>query len=350
MANLTKYYGYEDYTVHYLYSSLFVNGRYYSSYHYGEVNTVIVPENENSENFRENMIEHPELLDTAKKLYIHPACSFPRSSIGGKYKKCLNAITADAVITPSPYEGSTNLEDNSAVFINEERKKIFITSFYTYNSDYLNAYDRIKSASIGTKLPALCPTFIYPGEVPQEVKNATLLYVGSLRIFYKDSMHIFDWLSYMIPRDKIVFQNTLVRKLNDSNNAPTLELMKSIIDMLNSKDISTREVGLKTLATLNYADYKQSFLLVIKAAYSDLRYNQARTSTAVKYMLKSLGIKSLYRWISFYDRTINKEDYEIFIPLYKYIYKMNDSQFLQEAYNLPFVYIDQDYQVNPRLK
>ena len=351
MANKNSYYGYEDYVVQILYPALFTNGRLYTYGDYGSKNQRLLEDNGKLiSEYRKEMLDHPELLDTAKKLYIHSACTFPRANIGNKFKKCLNVLAADAVIIPSPYEGNITYEDNTVVFINDEAKHIYISTFFVYRIDAETTYNRIKEAPLGTVLTKFLPPTCNLNEIPLPIKEAKLMYVGSMNYFSKEAYHVFDYITYMIPKDKIVYQDTLIKKLNDENNAPTLEIMKSAVDMLKSTDIASVAMGLKTLAALNYSDYKQSFLLTLKETVGYWRYCNARNSTAVKYMLKALGIKGTYSYIGYRDRVIKEEDYEIFEPLFKYIHGLDDIGFLHEAYSIPFMFVDEAFAWHPRLK
>ena len=295
---------------------------------------------------------HPELLQPGCKLYTYPTCTIPREAMQTKYKKCLNIFTADAIVVPKNTCIESSLSRMAAVFINFDAKRIIWFSFYEWRDDHVEAYKKIKQAPLGTKLINLVvPSTTY--NITKDYPNfaeAELAHVGPILEITEKDKHIYEYLTHTLPKDKFVTEAEVMNSLGDKDNAPTVESMLSIHEMLNSTDDSIIDLGLKTLATIDYAHYKESTILLLKE--SQWNYSKARNTTAVKFMLKTLGIRNSSRpsFVSYSDRFIYKKDYGLFVPLLKAIKKIGDTEFRRDYYNLPFVYADENWIIHPRYK
>ena len=61
------------------------------------------------------VVDHKELLETAKTVYVHPSCKVSRTLLSQKYKKTLNPWTADVIVVPQPNKNNFYVDD-TAVF------------------------------------------------------------------------------------------------------------------------------------------------------------------------------------------------------------------------------------------
>lgn len=355
MERVAEFYGYEGYDLKQLPQYMFEERSYTPSwyyYEYSNTSTVLAldPANINDYgNFSIDIEERESLLETANKVYVHPSCTIPRTMLSKKYKKCLDPLRADIIVIPK-YSPNVQVRNEAALFVDDNIKKALVCSLCknTWSNDpHINDdYNRIVSAPGGTELIDLMPQSNKPS-VPANVAHAKLVYLGPIGIFDPKSMYLFDILTYKMPTDRFVYQETIMNTINDASNAPTYEGMMNIYDMLLSSNEDMVALGLKSLAALNYADYPQSVItLLINSNY--WAYSKAKHSTAVKYMLKTLGINNCRT--RYYDRTVSAEDYELTKKLIFAIEKCDESTFINYCYNIPFVYVDNDFNVIPRLK
>ena len=188
------------------------------------------------------MEEHPELLDTAKKIYIHPDCDISREAVRRKYKKCLNMVSADAIIVPG-FNGTSDLNDHTAVFINDDLKTIVFTTFWTSSDDDAQSYTRICKCPLGTPFHELASSSVQADlENRPGIRDAKLSYIGATTFFGRKQQYLVDYITYMLPKDKLVSQETLMKTLGDETNVPTYDSMMSIYEMLNSNEESIRKL------------------------------------------------------------------------------------------------------------
>lgn len=343
---MDKFYGYEDYNLTTFSNVLFKDAAYYagrfSTYYQGRETEIIMPIDSSLLNehgyYIPDINNHPELLKTAKKIYTHPSCKVPRDAIKKKYKKCLNPWEADAVII-SDINYSYFPVSNYVVFVNHKVKRVYIS----YLSDIANYFNRVMNAPGGCSPESLV---VAPHDsYDTYFKESKLEYVGPVCKFEKKDAAILDCLTYKIPKDKIVFQRDLLRTLGDETNAPTLEALVSIYEMLRSNDESVNEMGLKTLATLDYAHYPETFIAMLKLV--DIRWNDARNASAVKCMLDTLGLKggSALSWIKHTHKFVSRKDYEMFEQMIKAIYKGGFENYCE---GISFMYLDNYLTPRPR--
>lgn len=350
------FYGYEGYKVMQIWHNVFLdtNNRWVvPSYDVHEKYIASVwypvqPSDLNYEGFLNLHIqEHPELLAKAKKVYTNPSCTLPRESIIRKYKRCLNAVQADVVVIPNPANSIVWCGRN-AVFTDEKRKVLLYASFenqYSTDSERIAAYNRILQFPKGTLLADIVHPNIRDAFM-DSFPNAKLAETGYYGEFTAKDKYLVDYMEMLIPSKKIVFQETLSNELNDETNRSSFETFMSIHDMLMSTDKEIRNVGLKTLATMDYANFRNSAFLVLRDTVRNWKNDyKARNSTGVKYMMKILGITyPTERAMQFKDVHIRKEDFEIFQRLWTE-FNYNKSSFR----HLPFMYYDVNCNMIPRL-
>ena len=94
------------------------------------------------------------------------------------------------------------------------------------------------------------------------INNGKIIYTGLLTSYEKDSMYFGKYTdgTYTI---KYITDNTLDKIVNGMCPEPTYEELDSIIDMLNSEDAATAQLGVKLLQGYNVNDYKLSLRLIL---------------------------------------------------------------------------------------
>jgi hypothetical protein len=356
-TNKTQFYDYEGYTVYHVGSYSFIDRGYSTYVHAYPVDYAMlypIDKERLSEggSFIVHIEDHPELLNTAKKVYVHSTCTLPREALAKKYKRCLDPLVADAIVIPE----STNMVgvwENTAAFVNDENKTIYVSAFSRSawdNDREKAAFSKISSAVGGTRFLDLVSP-ISRAEAQDDNPQlcaAKLFYFGPICLFGRKNMHLFDIETFKIPKDKIVYQSTIMNSINDDTNEPTYDAMMSIYDMLNSSEDATVEVGLKSLAALDYAHYPQAVRTILMRS-SNWRWSKAKSSTAVKYMLNSMGINS-NRCYGYSSRYISEKDYALTEKLIRQIQNLkSEMEYINYCYNIPFVFVDGELNVHPRL-
>lgn len=291
--------------------------------------------------------EHPELIVKAKKIYTHSSCTLPRESLAKKYKRCLNAIQADIVVIPNP-ANSRVWCGRKAIFVDDEKKVLLYAPFghqWITDQEVTAAYNRILQFPKGTPLADI----VHPNIRERFIKcfpSAKLAETGYYGEFAAKDKYLVDYMTFLIPENKIVFQETLSKALNDETNKSSFETFMSIHDMLMSTDAETRTVGLKTLANMDYANFKNSTICILRDTVDYWKNNyKARNSTAVKYMMKMVGITyPSKRAMGHSDSYIRREDFEI---LEKLLFEFKYTK--SYIRNLPFMHYDENYKLIPRL-
>ncbi len=291
--------------------------------------------------------EHKEVLDTAKTVYMHPCCSFPKSYATKKYKKTLNPWLADAVVVPNLTKKSFYLWDDMYIFINEDKKLIAIIR-KSWNDAVRNR--------------------IVPGATISSIANSDMSYLINLRSQYnnyfdfdlmdlfdakfenklnllkcdKKDNYIVDLIMGALPKNKLVYDDSFVASLNDDTNQITYDVLKSIKEMLSSSDDEIVGTGMKALTTLNYMDYPNSVKYILRNSNSNWFHNKAKSSTAFKYLYRNLLNSS--RYVRFNDRDISREDWDIFAQMHR----DDGNGHMLPNYN--FTYFDGNYNLQVKFK
>lgn len=355
--------GYEDYRTVFLYNSFFVDTQVGSSdFYFGpyNANTTYVPVNEvESLGFSKFVhvnnwiLEHPELLDNAKTVYIHPSCEMPRTFAIKKYKKVLNPWMADAVVYPDLSKKAVPSTSKYVTFINEDAKLIAYSSVYARDwsqSEQFN--DLLDRTDIGTTISAMTndtcyhirevvnhfPSYYKLDYDINDLLAAKLVKCDNYYIVHNKDQWLTDVLMSNVPKSKIVYENTLMATLNDADNQVTAEVINSVMEMLDSPDAEIVTAGMKALAALDYSHYPNSVRYALWNT-SQWRYNHAYSSTAFKYMYKQLGCRNR-SIVKFSDNAISKEDYDV-------LYQVASKGFIE---NCPFSYRDGNYDLQIRFK
>ena len=365
----SKIYGYEDYNVHCIGNELLrvvTIGSYdLYDYAYQGVKYVQLPMHLYSENrtrhgyvdaFNSMIKENKDSLVEGKKVYVHPDCKLPRTTVYQKYKKCNNPWIADIVVLPEFDTSTFDIISPYAIFTNEDTKDVFgmRAEWYDYDKHaYVNDF-----ISLGDKL----------GDIAKASKEAFITaqqhclfsmtslyesvceYLGPMCKVYKDNSALEDVLTANLPLDKVVYEDTIMASLSSQENQISVEALLSIREMLDSTDIDTRASAIKALAQMDYMSYPISveFVLLMSSRYL---YDNACNSTAAKFMFKTLFGGTARRRRRSCATTISQKDFDVFLPLVKQDYKTeDDNEALACVDYYDFLYRDADYKVRARIK
>lgn len=355
--------GMEDYTILYIGSGVLTDSKFheynYKAYSWECGRTYFIPDktvpNKGTWNYASVadvsfIVDHKELLETAKTIYVHPSCKVSRTLLSQKYKKTLNPWTADAIVVPKPSKDHCQVDDK-AVFVNDTSKLVVIC----FADDYakkLNKGVSFRNAICQQSNIAYFEFRTDLGYSPIAMLDSTLEYCGPLATVEKRDSYIIDLLNHTIPTEKTVFEDTIMKSLGNTENKPTLENLISIRDMLDSKDSDVVTSALKALASMDYVNYPNSVITILRDNIYNWRYNSAVTSTAVKYMLKSLlGRTYVGKWIGYNKETISQEDFELLQQLIGHLSDDNEQLARLQYYSeMPFMFKDCNMQLLPRLE
>lgn len=295
---------------------------------------------------------HPELLNTAKKVYVHQHCKLSRSMMAEKYGKCLNHWLSDAVVVPEPSDNECRLYD-TAIFANDDAKLIVIVSL----DDVLNIA-QAHIFGIGKKFEELCK-FVpdYYGSATrgynrQDVLDSEFFFAGKCLTIPNNQSYILDVLTNQIPTSKTVFEESVQESLSTESNQLDLDALVNIKDMLNSSDAETVGAGLKALSMMDYMHYPNSIRYIIKSLVNtQYRYNKAANSTSVKFMFKQLcESPKRNRWPGDYDHEIYEQDFELYKQLINYYEPTHRDNISNRLKYMEFMTADANNIPIPRLK
>lgn len=303
--------------------------------------------------------DHKELLQTAKKVYVHPSCKLSRTSVATKYKKCLDPWMADVVVMPD-FDKYIDCEAYTMLFINEEEKLII-----NYQAETDKEFDSLQEDGLLEKL--LSPNTLnssseymknyFGGHTRftiDSVRNSKMFYKGNLFFINYKHEFILDAIMHIIPNDRIVFEDTIMESLGTEETKLDADNLVSIKEMLQSSDSNTKAAALKSLSVMDYMHYPESVKYVIKmAGMNNICYNNARNSTSVKFMLDYLfdshSLSDIRR--SSYSAMISENDYKLFRQLVQRIENCNDDSAVNSRIRfMQFMAIDDNGVLRPRLK
>ena len=299
---------------------------------------------------------HKELLSDAKKMYIHQSCKLSRSLVAEKYKKSLNPWMSDVVVVPSIDYNNLYLE-NYVLFMCESDKVIVAV---TLNGE--EVMKKFNDYTIGTQFRHYAtgnPSY-YPGRSSEispsncHIMDSELFYVGEVLQVPNSCSFVADILTNSIPRDKTVFEESVMESLSNESNQLSFDSLISIKDMLESSDENTVSAGLKSLSMMDWIHYTNSVRYILNVVDNkwNWAYNKACNSTSVKYMIRSLApnANSRGRWPGAYDQTIYEEDYSLFKQLKLYFDKCPEEKLLEYMRYLNFMTVTPAGMITPNYK
>ena len=182
--------------------------------------------------------------------------------------------------------------------------------------------------------------------------DAGFIYTGHLLFIPNTHSYAMDILTSNLPKDKIVFEESVQDSLGDETNQLTFDSLVSIRDMLDSTDANTVSAGLKALSMMDWMHYPNSVKYIMNRTdkYKWL-YNKASNSTSVKYMLSTIsGNKARRHWPGNYDNDIYEQDFELFKQLKMHYEKISNDDILTEIKFMNFIRCNAEGKLVPNLR
>ena len=183
-------------------------------------------------------------LNPDAKLYFDPGSGFPRYKLGlTTQKRCIKTTKADNIVV----SGSTHYEYTSDKYVViEDEDKIFLVKEQEFIDKYNGNLNKFSSA--------LQPYFYFI--------NPKVIYNGILYGYSKDSLYLAKYASGEYNLNYIT-DNDLDKIINDLCPEPTYEEIESIVDMLNSEDAATVQLGVKMIQGYNANKYRLTLRLIL---------------------------------------------------------------------------------------
>lgn len=293
--------------------------------------------------------DHPELLDTAKKVYVHPSCKISRSMVAEKYGKSLNPWLCDAVVIPDVKNENSYIA-NTAIFCNDAAKLMVIIELYDHSLIATAA-----AFQSGTTFKSLITGDLGRRTTEynmSDVLNAEFFYSGECLVVFNSESFVLDILTRKLPVAKTVFEQTVQKSLSSKDNQLSLNILNNIRDMLESSDNETVSAGLKALSMMDYMHYPNSVRYIIKNLHrNNYYYNKAANSTSVRFMREQLsGSSKRNMWPGRYDMEIYEQDYKLLKQLILHYEPYYKEDILSRMKDFPFMKVSNDGILIPRLK
>lgn len=229
--------------------------------------------------------ENPDVLKTAKKVFIHPNCSIPRGFI--HFKKTLNPWMADAVIIPTMVRRdfaviNIKLQPLTVIFIDEENSIILVYNTLSCNTEF---NDNLKD-----KLPQCMNKQVTVNITYDKKIHPSLSYFGPSIELLDSQQFVIPLINKEYPMNKIVQEDSLLPYNSSEDNKMTIDVYYNIMDMIKSSDQNIQIVGMKALSNMDYYTYSNTIIaLLIQTKSSWWRNEKAKNNSSVRFMLRYLN-------------------------------------------------------------
>lgn len=211
------------------------------------------------------------VINPDSKLFFDSGSGFPRFKLGlTSNKRCIKTAKADYIVV----SGSTTYsKDTIPYVVIEDDTRVCILSQADFDGYF------------GGSL-TLFATKISPYE---KLSNPKVVYTGILYSYNKDSMYLGKYTDGTYTLNYIT-DNDLDKIVNTMCPEPTYEELESVIEMLNSDDAATAQLGVKLLQGYNINDYKLSLRLILCTRATWWLYS--KTTVGAKQLVSSLRIEA----------------------------------------------------------
>lgn len=258
-------------------------------------------------------------FDFSSKLFLHSNCTIPRVKVTQKYTRVLNANKADICVVPTPITYYNTI--SVAIFLNNSKGKIYIVRNLFFIEDSDTFIEFCKQYPLGTTVATINPSiksftkasYFKISFTPDRQENfldlldAKLIYCGRALYLSSKDKWIGDYLYNTM--HNVVSEDKILATLGDSTNELTREIYNNISEMLNSKDSTVVDLGLKTLAELNYEKYHNTSAYLLQSTWKKWQNNKMKPNASVKYMLKFLGLRN--NGFARFSNSITSEDFNL---------------------------------------
>lgn len=310
-------------------------------------------------------LENPDLLVKKSKLFVHPNCTIPRVKVAQKYTRVIKKEKANFCIIP---ECKENIRGKlGAIFINKEKLQIFVfiahssyvkgvnksfvptaCQFKEKGTKLLDIYPELKNVKLDNK-DAIRRGQEYNIEVWNDFLNSTLEFYGAIVEMKNTNQYIADYIYGELHH--VLLENQILGSIEDEENIFNKEIYDSMMTMLNSKDVNTIGLALKTISEFNYTKYYNSILNLLTECSQRWRDNNMKNTVSVKHMLDYLKIRSSNTPI--YSDQTTQEDFDLMLEIVKSDFKSAlNKVHLNYLAKYSFTNIDLSYnfEVSPKLK
>lgn len=177
-------------------------------------------------------------------LYFDPGSSFPRYKLGlTANKRCIKPTKADVIVVSGNTNRSVSDEEYTCI---ECTDGVYFVEKEMWEKFYSGKLDNFLKAIANYK-PLNDPKVVYSGKFAGYTKES--VYIAK----YIENEYTLNYITD-IDLDKII---------NNMCPEPTYEELVSIIDMLNSEDAATVQLGVKMIQGYNASKYKMTLRLIL---------------------------------------------------------------------------------------
>jgi hypothetical protein len=309
-------------------------------------------------------LENPDKLIDKSKLFIHPNCTIPRVKVAEKYTRVIKKEKANFCIIP---ECKENIRGKlGAIFINKEKSQIF--TFIAHSRFVRNIHKHFVPTACqfrekGTKLLDIYPELKninledrdlvrndrnYNIDTWNNFLNSTLEFYGVIAELKSTEQYIADYVYGELHH--VLLENQILSSIKDEENIFNKEIYNSMMEMLNSKDVSIIGLALKTISEFNYIKYHNSILHLLTECSQRWRDNNMKNTVSVKHMLDYLKIR--FANIPTYSDKTTQEDFDLMLEIVESDFKNALTKVhLDYLGKYSFAHIDLscDFKVTPKL-
>jgi hypothetical protein len=310
-------------------------------------------------------LENPDLLVKKSKLFVHPNCTIPRVKVAQKYTRVIKKEKANFCIIP---ECNENIKGKlGAIFINKEKSQIFV---FRAHSSYVKGVKKsfvptaCQFKEKGTKLLDIYPELEnvkldnkgiirqgqeYNIDTWNDFLNSTLEFYGAIAEIKNTEQYIADYIYGELHH--VLLENQILVSIEDEENIFNKEIYDGMMTMLNSKDVNTIGLALKTISEFNYTKYYNSILNLLTECSQRWRDNNMKNTVSVKHMLDYLKIRSSNTPV--YSEQTTQEDFDLMLEIVESDFKNAlDKVHLNylEKYSFANIDLSYNFEVSPKLK
>ena len=265
-------------------------------------------------------------INPDSKLFFDSGSGFPRFKLGlTSNKRCIKTTKADFIVTSGSTDKQQSYDSNVYVVI-EANDSIYMVEECEFKGYFNNSVAVFSNA-------------VSKYEV---LKDPKVIYTGLLYGYDKDAVYLGKYSdgTYTLP---YITDNDLDKIVNNMCPEPTYDEILSIVDMLNSEDAATSQLGVKMLEGYNIDKYKLTLRLILCTRSNWWLYS--KTTVGAKQLVNSLNIdpyqiRDNFTYGSQYayrkGETYTVED----IAIAKKLAKKFFTEYFQEEYNS---YLQQNY-------
>ncbi len=249
------------------------------------------------------------------KLYFTPSSEFPRFKLSGtKFSRCLNPNKADYIVIGDKWKKSS-LTNKCILYRGKECYYLLAES-----NIYISYWSRTKEEELFLK-----DQKSYIDNIKSRVFPEDVVFV---RYCTNDSILCgFGKITDMVLNNKtacIITDKMLDKTINNNFETLTTDTYKSICDMLDSSDETTRGLGLKMLTGFNVSKTPNAVRFMLGIRENKVRYLNEWNSVGVEQIKSTIGWRGfglfptrLYNLVPRDNDAVTDEDKALIKDVYK---------------------------------